>query len=454
MIKYLKMNIKYIIIFIFSFFSMSFFFGIIDGDVLWNYGFSYAISKGEMPYIDFNMIITPFYPFLMSLFLKIFSHNIVVFYLVNSTLITIMFSFLFKLYSYKIWLLLVFLFFPLPSVVFPSYNLFLLFLFVLLIYFEKEGGSDYLIGLLLGLCFLTKQSVGLFLCLPSFYFLFSKNYDKLLKRVVSFLIPCIIFFIYLFISKSFSSFLDLCFFGMFDFTKSNGKSFNILFFLVLIMIVLILIRIIKDRDNLINYYVLAFSTITIPLFDINHFEFFLFTFLFLYIDYFIINIKQLVFCSVIFSIFYILMFFHFSFGNRITYPNHYKNFQMRFLYNGNGEFKIRDRVINYINNNRDKNIVILSSEAYFYKITNEMDINYFDLLNKGNHGYNGTEKLIKRINLMNDDTIFIVSFDEYVMVDKYDRQQINKDVIKYVIDNGEVIDSIDCFKVYKLKTSH
>ena len=148
------------------------------------------------------------------------------------------------------------------------------------------------------------------------------------------------------------------------------------------------------------------------------------------------------------------MFFHFSFGNRITYPNHYKNFQMRFLYNGNGEFKIRDRVINYINNNRDKNIVILSSEAYFYKITNEMDINYFDLLNKGNHGYNGTEKLIKRINLMNDDTIFIVSFDEYVMVDKYDRQQINKDVIKYVIDNGEVIDSIDCFKVYKLKTSH
>ena len=64
---------KYILIFLFSFFSMSFFFSFIDGDVLWNYGFSYAISRGEVPYLDFNMIITPIYPMINSLFLKICS---------------------------------------------------------------------------------------------------------------------------------------------------------------------------------------------------------------------------------------------------------------------------------------------------------------------------------------------------------------------------------------------
>ena len=29
-------------------------------DEVWNYGFAYAISKGEIPYLDFNMVLTPF----------------------------------------------------------------------------------------------------------------------------------------------------------------------------------------------------------------------------------------------------------------------------------------------------------------------------------------------------------------------------------------------------------
>ena len=63
----------------------------VDGDVLWNYGFSYAIGNGEIPYVDFNMILPPFYPMLMSLGL-IINQNIIVFYLENSLMITIMFK--------------------------------------------------------------------------------------------------------------------------------------------------------------------------------------------------------------------------------------------------------------------------------------------------------------------------------------------------------------------------
>ena len=441
---------KYILIFLFSFFSMSFFFSFIDGDVLWNYGFSYAISRGEIPYLDFNMIITPIYPMINSLFLKVFSNNILVFYIVNSSLITGMFYLLFKMFSYKSWILLIFLFFPLPAVVFPTYNLFLIFLVVLLMYLEKINCNDYLIGLVLGIAILTKQTVGVFLCFASFYYLF-KDYKKVLKRVVGCFIPCFLFLIYLIYFDSLYQFFDLCLFGMFDFVGGNGKVFNIFSFLTLLMIGLIVYRIRKDPHNINNYYVLLFSTITLPLFDINHFEYFLFVFLMLFLD--IINVKkrELAFCSILFSIFYIGIFFMYSVGFNITYPNHYDNFNYRLLYNGNGEFVIRDRLNKYINDNIDKEIVLLSSEAYFYKITNNMDITYFDLINKGNHGYNGTKKMIERINKMDKNTLFIISYDEYQKKDKFNRQQINKDIMKYVIKNGKLVDEIDCFKVYQLE---
>lgn len=32
-------------------------------DEIWNYGFSYNIATGLIPYKDFNMVITPLYPF-------------------------------------------------------------------------------------------------------------------------------------------------------------------------------------------------------------------------------------------------------------------------------------------------------------------------------------------------------------------------------------------------------
>lgn len=36
-------------------------------DEIWNYGFSHSLYSGLVPYKDFNMVITPFYPFLMSI---------------------------------------------------------------------------------------------------------------------------------------------------------------------------------------------------------------------------------------------------------------------------------------------------------------------------------------------------------------------------------------------------
>ena len=442
----LKKYSKYIFIYIIVLISMSFFLAYMDGDTPWTYGFSYAISIGEIPYKDFNMVLTPLHSMIMAIPMLI-SHNILVYYLETSLLITITFYLLFKKYHEKTWLLFLLIFFPLPCMLYPSYNFLLLFLLIIIIYLEEKKSNDYLIGIILGLLFLTKQSVGLCLCLVSFYYLF-KDYKKFFKRVGGFLIPVGIFIIYLIITDSLYNFIDLCFLGLFDFAGNNGKVFNILFFVSLILLGLVINIIRKDKSNIAAYYVLMFYSILIPLFDLNHLLYFNFAVVLLYLDKLKIKYKNFPIHIILFTLSYIVIFFIFLDGINGTYPNKFNNFEFRNMYNQNNEFKIRKKMIKYYNNH--KNAVLLFSDAYFYKITNDDKLTYFDLLNYGNHGYNGTKKMINRIKKMDKDTLFIIN--EYEYRDNIDkRQQINKDIIKYVKDHGKVIKKINGFYIYKLK---
>ena len=440
-----------IFIFLFSLIGMSFLFAPFDGDVVWNYGFSYAISKGEIPYKDFNMILTPLYPMIMAIFLKGISHNILTYYIVNSIIFSFLFSFLWKLYKENAWLLIILLIFPMPIVILPTYNLFLVFLIVLLFYLEKEEKNDYVIGLVLACLFLTKQSVGAFTILPSLYY-WKKDKKKILKRGIAFTFPVLLFIIYLIVTKIFYSFIDLCFLGLFDFSQSNGKTWNLFFILSILLFFILLKKIKKEKENLENYYVLSFFSIVIPLFDLPHFLYLVFVYSLLFIDKIHLKKKEIIGNTILFSITYSLLFFSFFAGwDNISYPHHYHNFEYRFLYNNHGEFIIRDKVNHYINSHKESRVILLSSEAYFYKITNESKIDEFDLLNKGNHGYHGTKKMIQKIKKMGSDTVFILSMDEYYAIDKSGRQQINKEIMKYVITHGEKIEEMDCFAVYKLK---
>ena len=131
---------------------------------------------------------------------------------------------------------------PFPTLMFQGYNFLLLFGLILLIYLEKANANDYLIGFIIGLCFLTKQTVGFALALPSFYYLFrNKDYKKVFKRAGAFLSINIVFVIYLLITKSFGQFIDFCFLGMFDFTKQNGTIFDVNFIIFLIEIICIFV---------------------------------------------------------------------------------------------------------------------------------------------------------------------------------------------------------------------
>ena len=147
----------FIIIWVFNYFS------IINLDVIWNYGFSKNFSDGLLMYKDYNMVITPLYPIVVGTLMKILGSNMIVFYLINAILAT---SILYVVYKLDKKIIMPFMLVILLTSE-PNYDLLsTLFLFTL-IYFEKEKKNDYLIGIIIGLTFLTKSSIGVFLALPT-----------------------------------------------------------------------------------------------------------------------------------------------------------------------------------------------------------------------------------------------------------------------------------------------
>ena len=411
-------------------------------DEIWNYGFSYNILNGVLPYRDFNMVLTPLYSFIMTIPLFIFGNNILVFHIFNVFVIISCFLILYKLLGENTWLCMIVFWAPF-SILYPSYNLFLLLLFLILIYLEKMNKGDYLIGFILGLLILTKQTVGGLVLIPGLLYCL-KDRKKLISRIIGCLIPCSIFFIYLIITKSCMSFLDLCLFGLFDFAGSNGNYNNICFYIFLVITIITMIFIIKDKKNIYNYYALMFYSVSIPLFDAYHVQ--LQSIAFVLICLLNFNKKIPINSFVIFIL--VVLCISFAYYQRITfnseYPNNIKHFEYRYLLKEQVDFT--NEVNTFIKKNKNYKYMFLDSNGYYFRIINDEHISYLDLINMGNWGYNGSDKLLKTIKKLPSNTMFFVCSNDLV-----GQRQIDRRAIKYVIKNGKKINSVGLYDVYVLE---
>ena len=443
---FLKNYTKYIFLFLF-FLSVLVIFGYHNNqfDPMWNYGYSYAISKGEIPYKDFTLLTTPLFPLLFSIGLKLFSSDNIIFLIEQALLITVTFYFLFKLYNKKAWCVLFFMIFPFLNNIVPTYNFLVYFFIVVLIYLEKNCKNDYLIGFILGLIILTKQTIGVFMIIPSIIF-FIKDRKKLFKRFFGMLIPCIIFFIYLLITDSLIPFVDICFFGLFDFAEKNTTIFTA-YFCISIIFLFILFRIIKrDKKDITNYYILFSFSFLIPIFTEYHFYLFLMCFVLALLPYIKINDLYLEYLSIVFSVAICLFNFIFVYdGFNTTFLKNVNNFKYYLISKDsvNSFYKTLDLYDKY--KIEDKSPIFLGTQAVYFTIINDEKIDYFDVLNRGNYGYNGSRKMIEKVSKMKNQ-IFIINMHKYRFAGKED--QLDKEVIKYVINNSELIDSWDCYYVY------
>ncbi len=123
-----------------------------------------------------------------------------------------------------------------------------------------------------------------------------------------------------------------------------------------------------------------------------------------------------------------------------TYPNNLSHFEYRY-YN--------EKVINHYNKIYDyiidDDFIFYDDEAYFFKIITSRKIDSLDLLNYGNHGLNGSDKIIKLLKENKDKKILLDS--------KYNSKssQLDLEGCEYIIKTYEKIDSIENYDVYEYR---
>lgn len=447
-LKKMWANKRLLFIFFFSFFILTFFAGnIVVYDSVWNYSFSYAIAKGEIPFLDFNMIIPGFYNFLMAIGLNLISNNILVFLAEQALLVTISFYFLYKMYDKKAWIYLFAMCLPLFIAFSPTYNFGIFFLATIILYLEKNKRNDYLIGILLGLTIMTKHSIGIFFLIPSFIIYF-KDLKRLFKRFVGVMIPWFLFLVYLIITESLYQFLDLCIFGMFDFASNNSDFILIYFILSMILFVINIIYIIRNRNDLVGYYVLSSFSVMIPIFGHYHFYIYLIFISLLVMEKIKLDGRFIRNLSITLSLLLVVLNYFL-----IVYPYKHSilkinNFEGIYVYDFTEKnFNVADKL--YDKYREQGETRFLSSTTVWLNIANEEELDYFSVLNIGNHGYNGSDKLLERVKSKKI-KYFIINYNEYLEV-KEDGGQFDIKVLEYIMNNGRLIEEVEQYKVYYME---
>lgn len=420
-------------------FLITFKFSLLTGDEVWIYGFSYNIAKGLIPYRDFNMIVTPLYPLLQGLILFIFGKNIIIYHLFNAIICTGIFYELKRLYSkvyYIIYLLLLGFTFQYSNLL-PGYNLFILFLLLLILYLEqKDKVNDFLIGLLLGLIFITKQNMGILLFLPTLTLF---NWKKITKRIFGFAIPIFLLILYLLFTNSFLEFIDYTVLGLFDFKQNLVFDFSIILFAISFIYCIYQIFFKKNRDIAIKYF-LCFLMMAYPLFDFNHIIFPFAIILAYFLNQF--NHTSSVY-RIFFHLFYlILIIYSLLFSNNVTIKE--RTFKGRVTYKDTYEYIKRTslKLNNYFYNDSIDKLYFLADYAYLFKLHNGIELNKYDLINEGNMGYKGSFKYIDEISktCLDKKCVFII--------DKHRKNQIAVNILEYVENNYTYVEKFENFLVY------
>ncbi len=438
-ITFIKKNSLFFYLFIFFFFLLSFI--TINNFIMdnyWNYGFSYNIANGLIPYRDFNMILFPLFPFLCSLFMKIFGSKLIVYYIFSSLIFTLTIFFIKKLNGGKSLIILIIYFCFLFQT--GGYNLLGLLLFFVLLYLELTKKNDYLIGLILSFLFLNNQKM-IVLLLPT---LLLKDYKKVLKRLITFIIPFSLLLVYLSINNALYSFLDYTVFGLFDFENKNGH-ITIWFVLEVLISLYLLYKYFKTKD-ISSLYCLCFQVIAVPIFDPYHFILGLIPFSF-YAFEGVGNIKKL---NILFLSLFLVCFTFDTMkifnGNNI-YFNTDINHNFFLTMSLSGVNNTSDMLYEFYKEHNSENIYFIVGEAYYYKLDNKIKINSYDLLLNGNNGYNGHQKVINKIK-KEKDALFII-YDEQNRDNLYD--QFDYQLVDYIMNNYEQVTSLgNNFYVYRV----
>lgn len=403
-----------------------------DNDLIWNYGFSYNFANHLLMYKDYNMVITPLYPFLGGLLMRLLGNNFLVFNLYNTILSTMLYYYLYKKYPNTF----------IPSIILisfilrPSYNFLVLFLVLILLNIKEE--KDFLIGLILGLLFMTKQSF-ILLTLPSIYLITKPK--RLFKRVGAFLIPCLFFLIYFLLTNTFLDFLNYTFLGLFSFGSKNSF-FNLGTIFTLSILIFLIIYYLKTKDIKV-LYLITYQIMAYPIFNTMHIILSIIPVIIYFLDK-LVKKKN-------YSLSYLKYFNYFA-SILLICPltSIILQYLNKDLTEGENALQYKDISRSYLVNkdlflkeipNLD-NTYFLMYDAYIYKYLLNEPITSYDLLLNGNLGFKGEERVIEYFNSLDRNTYFVVN-------KVYTGGQLSKSIDDYIRNNYLKIKDIQGFTLYK-----
>ena len=437
--------LSFLLIFLLSIFY-TYIITIADGDELWCFGFSYNLANNLIPYKDFNMIVTPLFPILSSIFLKVFANQLIGIHFFNALNITLISYLVYQKIGLK-FLPLVPVFIILPSSIgYNNLSYQLMILLLLIIDNPKIKHQDLIIPFIISLIFLTKQTIGLTLLLPCLIYSKTK-----LKSLVSFSVPLLLFLIYLVYHESLFAFIDYCFLGMLDFTIQNSNSsFLIIPELVIIFLSIIHLLLTRFRDKQI-FYVLMFQIVVFPIVEPAHFFIGLIPYIYIIIERIDCPLKYTLIITAI----------AFCFSTTIEYLREYNQENSKIelypypslIYKRNMGYGISEIIkdmtdlVELANNNYD-NVYNFTSLSYITKLLADVPINKYDLINYGNMGYNGEAKILEEIKktCAKETCFFLINQQE--LYERDDRMQTSYKILNYVDTNYELKRSIYIYNIY------
>lgn len=477
-----------------------------DLDEVWNYNTANAFAMGLIPYKQVSMITTPLLPMINSIFLKIVFNGIITYRVLMGIVFALIVLFIYliirelsskKLLSY---ICAFFIGTLLINKFLLDYN-YLFLLIVLMIAFlevrdlKKNENFNFnhnlCVGLLTGLAFLTKQTIGLLLIIVVIFevFIYMKKigfdlkFTKFIKligvRIFGMMIPITIFLIYLGVNGAFNDFINYAIKGVKEFSNSipyyrlfdsNDKVVSIISRLFIIVYIPLFITFIlecvknkKMKDELMNIYVLAICSIPViaiiyPISDDFHLivaSVFALTVV-AYLLIFLLNeinkfVKIDVFYKKLLLIGLLFIIILISFKNAIIERNlnikenvlvplkHYEGIYVP-KYLSNRISDVTDKVRLYSNSGRES--IIIDAEAAIYDIVlNKYKKNY-DMLLIGNIGERGVEKIINEIKDSHN-VYYFVKNPQYAL-----NWQLPEDIIDYIRNNLKYHETVSVFDVY------
>lgn len=454
-------------------------------DNLWVFGNIYKLSQGKMIYRDVNIIDTPIYFKIGELIYRILGQNYLVF-LIYGVIISTLCGFL----VYRIFRELkiskpMSMLFTIACMEFCRLGVFgcvnyviMAFLFIeigTILFIKQRPKSTWIHACLFCITCLTYQKLGVsyLIAFIIIEFIICKSKKEYLSNICKFFaISSIIGIIYVLVellSGNLNNFMDLCVFGLKEFT-GNKKIDNMPIIKNIVCIVLsvgialfIMLnkKIKENKSNLIVLNVIAICTniIVIPIVNNWHVHsamlFWIITIL--YEVYFGIKdllnvkiIKRIINIIIIIATVIIIIMWISTMWKYIKKQKEQTNTGLFYGAVFPDElYESTEIVRNYITEKQhnQENVRILSTYSMLYTLNMNIDNGFFDMPLVGNFGTEGNQKLINEIKEFPKNTILLVeNYDESL----YTLFQFPDEVRDYVYNNYEYIERIENFDVYKI----